>query len=48
MSREEAVMELRRNVGSQFDPRVVDAFIGSLHAANPVAFPALACPIQQK
>lgn len=48
MSREDAMMELRRNTGSQFDPKVVDAFIGSLHASHTIAFPALACPANQK
>jgi HAMP domain-containing protein len=31
LSREEAIAEIRREVGTQFDPRVVDAF---LHASN--------------
>ncbi len=48
MSHEEAVTELRRNGGGQFDPRIVDAFIDSLTETNTVAFPALACPVHQK
>jgi len=41
MSHDEAVMELRRNGGSQFDPQVVDAFIDSFRETGTVEFPAL-------
>ena len=43
MSPEEAVTELRRYVGTQFDPKVVDAFIGSLQSphAGRLAVPAV-------
>jgi two-component system, cell cycle response regulator len=38
-SEDEAVAELQRSAGSQFDPRVVDAFLGALRAgdAQPVS-----------
>jgi len=48
MSHEEAVTELRRNGGGQFDPRIVDAFIDSFHETSTVAFPALACPVPKQ
>ncbi len=32
MSREEAVEELRRGAGTQFDPKVVEAFVQVLEA----------------
>jgi HD-GYP domain-containing protein (c-di-GMP phosphodiesterase class II) len=32
MSREQAVEELRRGAGTQFDPRVVEAFVQVLEA----------------
>jgi len=41
MSRDEAVAELRRYVGTQFDPRVVEAFIGCLQSPCPCPLPAL-------
>jgi len=39
MSHDEAVTELRRNGGGQFDPRIVDAFIDSFRDTGTVAFP---------
>jgi HD-GYP domain-containing protein (c-di-GMP phosphodiesterase class II) len=48
MSHDEAVMELHRNIGGQFDPQVVNAFIGTFRLSNTVAFPALAFPLQKQ
>jgi len=42
MSPEEAVTELRRFGGTQFDPKVVDAFIGSLQSPCPSRLPVIA------
>jgi len=36
LTREEAVEELRRNAGKQFDPEVVDVFISSVQPQIPV------------
>ena len=35
LSPEEAVEELERNAGSQFDPRCVEALVGHVRAATP-------------
>jgi len=35
MSETDAVEELRRNAGTQFDPRVIEALLGVLHEAGP-------------
>jgi putative nucleotidyltransferase with HDIG domain len=48
MSHHEAVSELRRNSGIQFDPRVVEAFIRLFHDGKnpPFSIPPLACPVR--
>jgi len=48
MSHDEAVAELRRNGGGQFDSQIVAAFIDSFRPSNTVDFPALACPLQKQ
>jgi HD-GYP domain-containing protein (c-di-GMP phosphodiesterase class II) len=45
MSHDEAVTELHRNGGGQFDPQVVDAFIDTFRESDTVAFPVLARPV---
>lgn len=41
MSPDEAITELRRFGGTQFDPKVVDAFIGSLQPPYPCRLPVI-------
>ena len=44
MSHDEAITELHRNVGGQFDPQVVNAFIGTFRESETVAFPGPVVP----
>jgi putative nucleotidyltransferase with HDIG domain len=48
MSHTEAISELRRAGGAQFDPKVVDAFIRSFQDGQNAHFPMLAFPLEKK
>jgi putative nucleotidyltransferase with HDIG domain len=48
MSHTEAICELRRVGGAQFDPQVVDAFIRTFQDGQSAHFPMLAFPLEKK
>jgi len=48
MSHDEAVTELHRNGGGQFDPQVVNAFIGTFRESATAAIPPLAGPAKKQ